>query len=1124
MERILGEGGMGTVYKAWDKELERVVALKLVRRDLTYDPNVTQRFKQELLLASRISHRNVLRIHDLGDGPGDTKFISMAYVEGQDLHQLMKKEKPLPLERALKITHQLCEALEAAHTEGVVHRDLKPQNVLVDQHDHIYVSDFGLAKSLEGNAGMTRTGQMVGTPRYMSPEQAGIGTVDSRSDLYAFGLILCELVTGTLPFEKADSTMQLMYQRVHESPKDPKKLNPELPDYVARIIQKCLERDVKERYQRASEILADLDEGHAPTLTHHTWVAEATSAVLEKPKYAWLVTLVAVVGLIFAFAIPRVRHLVLKESVKVTSEVTVPATTLGILPFRNASGEAGLDWLGSSLAELLSTDIGQGASLRVVSSDRMQQVVHDLRISPETTLDGATLRRISEFSNADVVVSGQFARFGEQIRIDASIRDLKHGGTTQVKAEAAGQGDVVAAMDRLAQAIRQNLALSTTAIKELETKSLRPSTQSLEALREYSEGIAKLRQGKNLEARKELLAATEADGKFALAYARLAQVNANLGYDNEAAEQARKAVGLSENLPAYEKFLIGAIAAQVSKDSEKAVELYENLAKLVPEDPDAQFALAGAYESAGEYEKARRVLTKVLGQDPKFVRALLAMGRVEIMSGNPQASLEYLNRGLALAIQLENDEEKAALLQATGVAYSNLGKQDEALRQYRQSLEIKQRLGDKRGMAASYNKMAQIQDVMGKSEEALGGYQKALQLRREIGDKEGVGDSLIDVGAFYHDRAKYDQALQYSKEALQIARELGNDSNQALCLSNIGSCYYFKGEYEDALTYFQQALQMNEKAQVREQIAPTIHNLAETNAKMGQYNEALRYYVRALDLYRNSGDERGTAMESYSLGTLYGYQGRYGAALKAKQEALETFQRLGEQGVWMAEATSGHAYALAEAGRMYEAEKELDQGIDEARELKNDGLLAQALNYRGECFFYLGDLRSARSSYEQSLPLAQRSKDREKSLMARVNLAKVMVRQGEVEQAGNLLRQLAGEADRMGSKYLSVDASVYLGEALVLSKNYQAAKPVLERAAIRAEKMELRAVLARAQTLLGMVLRVSGNMGEATEHYRSALRLLEEIRKDVGNDGVLQRADLNRIYGEAKKWAGEKGT
>ena len=1125
VERILGEGGMGTVYKAWDKELERTVALKLVRRDLTHDPNVSERFKQELLLASKVSHRNVLRIHDLGDGPGDTKFISMAYIEGQDLNQLLRKERKLSLDRALNIARQLCEALDAAHAEGVVHRDLKPQNILVDQHDHIYVSDFGLAKSLESDLGMTRTGQFLGTPRYMSPEQAEIGHVDHRSDLYAFGLILCELVTGDLPFEHADSTMQMMYQRVHGTPKDPRELNHDLPEYLVRIIQKCLERDVTLRYQSAREILADLDAGHAPALTHHSWAAGAATAVLQRPRNAWLAAAAALVVLLGIFTVPRVRQAVFSGTAKTTTVAPAgPANSLGILPFHNASGDAGLDWLGSSLAQMLSADIGQSSSLHVVSSDRIHQVVHDLRIAPDTPLDGPTLRRLSEFSDADVLVSGEYARFGDQIRIDASIRDLKHDRTTQVKAEALGEKEVVAAVDRLAQAIRENLALSSSAIKELETRSLRPSTQSLQALRYYSEGMEQVRQGKNLEARKRFMAAMEADPQFALACAKLAQVNANLGYDNEATQLARKAVELSENLPAYEKFLIAAIGAQVANDATKAVESYENLAKLLPDDLDIQFALAGAYESAGAYDKARQSLAKVLAQDPRSVNTLLASGRVEIMSGNPQASLEYLNRGLALAIQLENDEEKAAILQATGVAYRNLGKQDEALRHFQQSLEIKQRLGDKRGMAVSFNQIAQIQDELGKSDETLKNYQQALRLRREIGDKKGVSDSLIDLGTFYHDRGQYEQALKLWKEALQIAREIGSESNQGLCLSNIGSAYFFGGEYEDALTYFQQALLLQEKSHLPEDFVLTVHNLAETTAKMGQYDQALRYYMRTLDLYRGTGDQRGAAIESYSIGTLFGYQGRYGAALNAKQEALGTFQRLKDRSFWMAEISSGYALALAEAGRIDEAEKELDQATDLARELKNDALLAQALNYRGECFFYRGDFASARSSYERALQLASRSKDQEKVLLSRFNLAKVMVKQGNLQQAASSLRQLAGEADRLGLKYLSAESSVYLAEALLLSKNYAAAQTELEHAALKADQLELRTVLAQGQYLLGTALRLSGKLEEASEHYRSALRLLEEIRKDVGNDAVLQRADLSRIYSESSKWSQGKGT
>ena len=239
VESILGRGGMGAVYKAYDKDLDRMVALKLVRPDLANNDQVMQRFKQELLLARGISHKNVLRIHDLGDVNG-VKFISMAYIEGTDLHGLVQKEGRLPVEIATALARQLCAGLAAAHAEGVVHRDLKPQNVLIDGAGNAYISDFGLAKSSDpGDANLTHAGMLTGTPKYMSPEQVEGKPADKRSDLYALGLILYEMVTGKLPFT-GNSAVQVMYQRLKQSPQSPGALNPEIPQYLERLIMRCL--------------------------------------------------------------------------------------------------------------------------------------------------------------------------------------------------------------------------------------------------------------------------------------------------------------------------------------------------------------------------------------------------------------------------------------------------------------------------------------------------------------------------------------------------------------------------------------------------------------------------------------------------------------------------------------------------------------------------------------------------------------------------------------------------------------------------------------------------------------------------------------------------------------------
>jgi len=1077
VERILGEGGMGTVYKAWDKELERTVALKLVRRDLTHDPNVSERFKQELLLASKVSHRNVLRIHDLGDGPGDTKFISMAYIEGQDLNQLLRKERKLSLDRALNIARQLCEALDAAHAEGVVHRDLKPQNILVDQHDHIYVSDFGLAKSLESDLGMTRTGQFLGTPRYMSPEQAEIGHVDHRSDLYAFGLILCEMVTGDLPFEHADSTMQMMYQRVHGTPRDPRELNHDLPGYLAQIIQKCLERDVNLRYQSAREILADLEAGHAPARTHRSLVAVATTAVQRGPRNISLVVTAALVLL-------AVGLVVWKKSTTHSAQptATVPVNSqvsLAILPFQNASGDASLDWLGSSLAETLSTDVGQSSQLRTVSPNRLYQLFSDLKISSATVLDPPTIRRIADFTSADRVVWGQYARFGNQIRIDATIQDLKHGHT-RTMAESATENDILTAIDRLALDIRSSLALSQDTIKELQGQSFKPSTTSLPAMHDYNDGLQLARLGKFLDAAKRFEASTKEDPRFALAYSELAKTYANLGQDNEAEQASRKAVELSEELPAQEKYRIQASQERIQRDYPKAIEAYENLVRVAPGNADVRLELGWLYEYSGAYDKARDEYTKVLELDPKRVDALLAMGRVENDSGNPEKALEYLTRAQALTAERGDDEERAEILQNIGVAYAGLNKHEDALRNLRDSLEIKRKLGLKKGIAMSLEAMATSEDVLGRSDQALKDYKEALAVRQELGDKAGSGDVLIDLGQFYVDHGQYDQGLKLSKEALQAEIEVGNQNNQGIALNNIGNAYFFKGDFQNARIYFEQALQLREKLKVPNSIADTLHNLGDTSTKMGQYDQAVGEYLRAMDLRRSTGDSRSAALESSSLGILFGYQGRYGAALSSEEDALKTFRELKERSYWLAEILGLYGKALAQVGRSDDAQKSLEEAMNVARELKNQATAAKIQGYEGDNAFYRGEYKTASALYAEALKTAAHAGDLDLILVSKFNVAKVAVRLGQFQSAANSLGKLSEEADSMGLKYVSVECSIYHAEALMNRKGYEPARKELESALSRSDKLGLRSLLAVSHYLLARVLELSGKSADAS--------------------------------------------
>src|SRR5947199_4181960 len=253
---LLGEGGMGAVYKGRDRELDRVVALKVIRPELANQQEVLRRFKQELILARQVTHKNVIRIFDLGEADG-IKFISMDYIEGEDLRSLLRQKGRLSPEEATSIVMQVCQALEAAHAEGGVHRDLKPQNIMLDSSGRPTVMDFGIARSME-LTGMTQTGALLGTPDYMSPEQAKGQEADARSDVFTLGIIFYELLTGKTPY-RADTVLGTLLKRTQERARPPHELDPDLPRYLSDVVVRCLEIDPQLRYQSASEIIGDLE-------------------------------------------------------------------------------------------------------------------------------------------------------------------------------------------------------------------------------------------------------------------------------------------------------------------------------------------------------------------------------------------------------------------------------------------------------------------------------------------------------------------------------------------------------------------------------------------------------------------------------------------------------------------------------------------------------------------------------------------------------------------------------------------------------------------------------------------------------------------------------------------------
>jgi tetratricopeptide (TPR) repeat protein/predicted Ser/Thr protein kinase len=1114
---LLGEGGMGAVYKARDVELGRMVALKVIRPDLARNRAILDRFKQELILATQVTHRNVVRIYDLGEAEG-IKFITMEYVEGEDLAAVIHQRSKLPPRDAVDIVEQVCRALRAAHNVGVIHRDLKPQNIMREEGTgRILVMDFGLAKTLEGN-NMTQTGAMVGTMEYMSPEQALAGNLDQRSDIFSLGLIFYELLTGQTPF-RADSALASLIKRTQERVVPVSDFDKSIPPELSQIVSRCLERDLTLRYQSAAELLADLE------LWAGTGKSGVIAARLKPGPRRWADEnkrlVAATIGLALLLIATLTYFLVRPRSVSVSQTKqeaqAAKARSLAILPFRNASGDAKDDWIGSSVADMLSTDIGQSAHLHTVPTDRLHQVLSDLHIGPEVAVDPDMLRRVAQFSSADVLVSGQYARFGDQIVIDATIRDLVHDQTIPVKAQALVK-DLPTAIDSLADSVRKNLSLSADVVQELKAQSFKPNTNSVEALREYDQGSVLMRAGKYLDALKHLQAATNQDPQFALAFSKLADAQSQLGFQSDAEQSSIRATDLAnnQNLPLPEKYLISASNARIMKDNKKALESYENLSKSSPGDVDVQYELGNLYLQNGQYDKARAEFAGILKTDPKNIKALWSLGVVDNLTGNPQAALDSLTRGSSLAIQVDNEEQHALMLLSIGISYRLLNKPEEALRNYQESIAVNEKIGQKRGVAAALNEIAAVQWTSGHPELALVSYNKALNLLREIGMKDEVANTLTNMGSAYSDLGKFDQALDVYKQALQIQRETGDQSYESRCLDNIAVVYLAMGDTNNAFTYSQQALQLREKLGVPGDIADTLLGLSEAYTAMGQYDQAMTSLMRALALSRQVGDPSRIAQVSRQIGLVLGYQGRFGAAVKSLQDAVSGFKQQGVNDLNMAGSLNDLAEALAKAGRGDESRAYLTEAEKIQQTLKNNSFQASVLNTRGDISFFGGDVKSAEQSYRSALQLVSRSREDEVMLLSKLNVARVAVAEGQFQEAMRSLQTLLNPKGGISAN-LSLQIQLAMAQAAIGLKDFARANYVLEQQLPTAKRSGIRFDLAKIYYLLGTSARLNGSADRASDYYREAAQLLEVIRSDSG-DGIMRRTDFKTMYDESKSF------
>jgi len=595
----LGTGGMGKVYRVKDEKLDEEMALKVLKPDIAVDKSMIERFKNELKLARKIAHRSVCKMYDLNEEEG-THFITMEYVPGEDLKSYIRKKGKTSEEETIFIAKQVCEGLSEAHELGVVHRDLKPQNIMIDERGRAKIMDFGIARSVEA-PGVTQTGVMIGTPDYISPEQAEGEEADQRSDIYALGVILYEMVTGSVPF-KGDTALSVALKHKTKLPPDPKKLNPEVSDSLSRLILICMEKDRERRYQTAEELLSDLRniEDGLPLGTKIRPRRETIISILIRKKLfiPALVVALAIVTVAIWQLLPQQGAIPLAASGK---------PSLAVVYFENNTGDESLDHWRKALSELLITDLSQSKYLDVLPGDRLYKILSEMNHLETKSYSSDVLKEVATRGEVENIIRGNFTKAGDTIRINIMLQTAKTGELVgSERTEGIGAESMFTMVDELTRKVKANFNLTAEEIAgDIDRDIGQITTSSPEAYKYLMEGVKNNLEGNYRRAIQFMERAVAVDPEFATAYSWMGSQYKLLGYMSESRKNIQKAFELSDRIPDRERYRIqGRFYAESDKTYDKAAEALTTLLQLYPDDWPAIAILVRIYKDLEQWDKA----------------------------------------------------------------------------------------------------------------------------------------------------------------------------------------------------------------------------------------------------------------------------------------------------------------------------------------------------------------------------------------------------------------------------------------------------------------------------------------------------------------------------------------
>jgi len=681
----LGQGGMGSVYKALDTTINEKVALKLIKPEIASNKHTIERFQNELKYARKVSHKNVCRMYHLSK-ENDSHYIVMEYIPGENLKSMIRMTKQLSMKTAVSIAKQVCEGLAEAHRLGVVHRDLKPSNIMIDKGGIARIMDFGIARSLQTD-GMTGPGVMVGTPEYMSPEQVEGKKADQRSDIYSLGIILYEMVAGKVPFV-GDTPISVALKHKNEIPQNPKKINTQIPDPLSHTILKCLEKKKEKRFQSVDELLAEFAaiEKKLPTTESRIPKRKTVSSREITIKFnmrklilpAFL--LIAIIVLCVAgwkFFSKEAGAVPLEDMVKVA-----------VITFENQTGDSNFDYLKEAIPNLLITSLEQNRYIRVTTWERLHDLLKQMGKKDVKDIDRDLGFELCSQEGVDAIVLGSFGKGEETFTTNVNVLDV---GTKNLIKSTSSRGTGVDSIlnkqiDELSREISRGIGLSERKAKPPKVQIAEVTTANMEAYNYFLRGREDYEKFYFADAKQFLERAVEQDPEFALAHFYLTRVYGYLGDRQKRDESLEKFKKFGKKVTGKEGLYIEAILAgmeEKDKERKKYFEILQEIAKKYPEEKRIHFDLGLYYFGRGMQDEAEAELKKAIELDPEYGYALNQLAYLYSNKNDFEKALEYFKR---YAFVSPGD---ANPFDSMGEMFFRMGKLDESIEKFKEALEVK---------------------------------------------------------------------------------------------------------------------------------------------------------------------------------------------------------------------------------------------------------------------------------------------------------------------------------------------------------------------------------------------------------------------------------------------------